>query len=116
MITAVIRIEQMLPAIVSIHVFGHARVCIQDQHLGRALQAAHARCRAEHWRPEVECHEEVCGGSLHQLLRESRSEFLAWAVDVLPWPGAGVRFGKCPACGTTIVEPEPSVMFRVVAS
>lgn len=115
-ISAIIRVERPLPAEVSIHVFGHPRVRIQDPHLGRALQAAHARCKEEGWTPLVEHHEEICNGSLHDLLRESRTEFLAWAVEVIPWPGAGCRIGKCPSCGTTIVEPEPSGLIRRATS
>jgi hypothetical protein len=116
MITAVIRVEQMLPAVVSVQAFGHARVVIRGLHLGSALQEAHARCAREGWRPEVQDAHEVCGGALHQLLRESRAEFQAWAVDVKPWPGEGIRVGKCPACGTTIAEPEPSALIRAVSS
>lgn len=113
MTPAIIRVEQSLPAVVTIHVFGYARIQLHDAHLGAALQEAHRRCAEMGWRPEVECPEGICGRSLHAQMRESRSEFVKWAVDVKPWPGQGLRVGKCPACGTTIAEPEPSIVVRV---
>jgi len=108
---AIIRVSRALPAVVTIHVFGFARIQLQDQELGLALQEAHRRCAEMGWDPQVENPEAICGGALHALMRESRREFRGWAIDVRPSAGGG-RSGRCPACRVEIVEPEPSFVLR----